>query len=103
MPYPCVMSKAPISTGITDPFKFRECLKILKKFISKKGLGPERSESHLSLSVTLPRHSPTPEENDEPDTVSQSVEKAEEAKVLKPRTNVNVLKVQNEAVTSETQ
>ena len=92
-----------IITGITDPYKFRECLKILKKFISKKGLGPERSESHLSLSVTLPRHSP--EENDEPDPVSQSVEKSDpgEAKVLKPRKNVNVLKVHNEAVTSETQ
>ena len=89
-------------TGITDPYKFRECLKILKKFISRKGLGPERSESHLSLSVTLPRHSPTPEEKDEPDTVSQSVDKNEDPKVLKPRTNVNVLKVHDESAVSET-
>ena len=89
--------------GITDPYKFRECLKIVKRYIAKKGLvapGLEKSESRMSLSVTLPNHSPNPEESGEPDSVSQVVEKMEKTKesnVLKPRTNVNLLKVHNDS------
>lgn len=78
-------------------------MKIVKRFIAKKGLAPniERSESHLSLSVTLPRHSPTPENTGEPDTASQFIDKTDEPKVLKPRQNVNMLKVHDDSVVYE--
>ena len=93
-----------VSPGITDPYKFRECLKIVKRFISKKGLAPnpDKSESRMSLSVTLPHTSPTPEEKGEPDDVSQAVDNTNESNVLKPRRNSHVLKDHDNSVVNET-
>ena len=75
----------------------------MKRFIAKRGytVEPDRNDSVASLSVTLPRHSPTPEENGEPDNVSQSVDKGDDPKVLKPRRNAQVLKVHDDKQGSE--
>lgn len=45
-------------SGITNPYKFRECLKILKRVVSKGGHDPGSNGMNQSLNVTLPRHSP---------------------------------------------
>jgi hypothetical protein len=47
-------------SGITNPNKFRECLRILKKVVGSPTFGPvnpgENEPRRNSLSVTLPTH-----------------------------------------------
>ncbi|XP_053385145.1 uncharacterized protein LOC128550327 isoform X2 [Mercenaria mercenaria] len=63
----------PISAGITNPNKFRECLRILKKVVGNPVFGPTSGNEHRrnSLSVTVPTHTPmengTSPVNGEPD------------------------------------
>ncbi|XP_013389271.1 kinesin-like protein KIF16B isoform X2 [Lingula anatina] len=45
--------KDPVTAGVTDPFKFRECLRILKEMIMKKYAGGQNNGTGVSLSEAV--------------------------------------------------
>ena len=81
-------------SGITNPNKFRECLRILKKVVGSPTFGqinPVDNEHRTdSLSVTLPTHTPT-ENGTSPIANGEPVERE-----TFQRHNVQKLKVDND-------